>query len=219
MSGQIDSPYINTKLCTNVPLYPNQMNNNVYINLKKNLTEAIERKNFNNYGYIVRVFEILTYDNNRIEAENTMAAATFDVKFSCRICRPLKNTKIICQVERLNKVLLRLKNGPINVIVTNDRINPSVFIKDDNRNLRYIDKKNTILLAEGDFVKVNIIQITFHSKGDHIVAIGFLDNMATTNEIKTFYKDAYENKDEFIEFDEYLKLQQKTDTEVEKKDT
>ena len=81
----MDSPYLNTILSTNVTLKPNQMNNNIYLNLKENLIKSLKGRNFNNCGYIVNIVGILSYNNNVIEAENTMAAAVYNVEFSCRL--------------------------------------------------------------------------------------------------------------------------------------
>ena len=55
------SPYINTELYTTVHLLPNQMNNKLYINLKKNLEEKVSKKCYKNYGYIMDVYKILDF--------------------------------------------------------------------------------------------------------------------------------------------------------------
>lgn len=201
----MESPYINTVLYTNVTLRPNQMNNNIYLNLKTNLINMVKGKNFGDYGYIVDIYEILKYSDNRIEAENTMASAIYDIKFSCRLCKPLKQTKIICQVEKMNKVLLRLKNGPIYVIVTNDRINEKIFFKDNNRNLRYKQGDRSVQLSQGDYVKVTIMQLTFNSGDRSIMSIGFLEDIATEDEIKKYHEDEYNNSGTFVDYDEYMK--------------
>ena len=210
----MDSPYINTKLYANVTLYPNQMNNNIYLNLKKNLIENVQKKNYGSYGYIMEVFEILSYDSNKIEAENTMSSAIYDVQFSCRLCKPLKDMKIICQVDKLNKVLLRLKNGPIHMIITNDRINETVFFKDNYRNLRYKSGEKSNVLTPGDFVKVNTLQLSFTAGDGDITGIGFLENMASDAEINAFYKEEYNNLDEFVDYEEFLKKKQEPKVEI-----
>ena len=107
------SPYIDTKLYTTVILHPSQLNNEFYINLKGNLIEDIEKRCFGDYGYIIKIYEILQYSNGIIAAENSSASCSYDVEFSCRLCRPLKNKTIICEVEIINNVLIRLKNLPI----------------------------------------------------------------------------------------------------------
>ena len=64
--SDIFSPYINTKLYTNVILYPNQMNNDIYKNLKDNLIKSIENKCFIDYGYIIKVYEFILFSSRRI---------------------------------------------------------------------------------------------------------------------------------------------------------
>ena len=202
----MDIPYINTILYTTVTLHAYQMDNNIYLNLKKNLIDMVHRKNFGDYGYIVEVFEILSYNNNRIDAENTMASAMYDVKFSCRLCKPLKNTTLICVVDRINEALMRLKNGPLSVIITNDRLNENVFFKDSRRNLRYKKDNVSSLVAVGDFFKVNILQLSFSAGSDSIVAIGFLKDIASEDEIKEYYDQIYNNETHnFVDYDSYIK--------------
>jgi len=198
------SPYIDTKLYTNVILHPSQMNNEFYINLKENLINDVEKRCFIDYGYIVKVYDIQEYENGIIEAENVSASSIYNVMFSCRLCRPLKNRDIICEVERINKVLIRLKNGPIFVIITNDRISDKVFFRDNYKNIRYKSDNKSVILNKGDFVKATIIQYTFHSGDDSIIAIGYLDNVATEDEVKQFYEDEYgTNEEEIINFEDH----------------
>ena len=201
------SPYINTKLYTNVILNPNQMNNNIYLNLKKNLTDMIEKKCFGDYGYIVEVFNILEYDNAVIEAESTTASSTYDVIFTCRLCKPIKNKVIICEVNNINPILIKLTNGPLVVIITDNRINYKKFFRDTNKNIRYKKDNVSVVLNDSDFVKVTIVQYTFNSGDDKIVALGFLEDMAYEDDIKQFYEDEYSNNDDnnLVKYSEYVK--------------
>lgn len=199
------SPYINTVLYTNVTLYPYQMNNDVYQHLKNNLIEDIKETCFGDYGYIVDVYEILEYKINKIEAENTMGSCVYSVKFSCRLCKPLKDTSIICKVDRFNKVLLRCTNGPIHVIITTERINNTVFFRDNNRNLRVKDDNESRVITMDDYVKINIINSTFSNGDTKITAIGFLENIASHKDIENFFRDAYDNGSKFVSYEEYIK--------------
>ena len=107
--------------------------------------------------------------------------------------------KIICQIDNLNEVFIRLINGPLYVIITSDRINSNVFFKDDNKNLRYRDGKCSIILRVGDYVKVTLKQLSFHAKD--ILSIGFLENMADANEIKQYHIDDYSNSSTMMDMD------------------
>ena len=201
----MSNPYINTKLRTNIKLYPTQMNNDIYNNLRRKLIKKLENKCFGEYGYIIKIYKLLTYENGEIEAENITASASFDVTFSCRLCIPLKGITILGEIERLNKELVRIKNGPILAVVTNDRINPEIFFKDNYRNLRYKKNNKSNLLKVGDFVKINIIQTTFYSGDEIIFVLGFLENLADDNEIEQYYKAEYNNEiDKFVDYKSFI---------------
>ncbi len=198
------SPYINTKISTSIMLHPYQMDNKIYVNLKKNLEKKISNRCFSKYGYVVKVIEILNYKDGVIE-ENTESSALFDLDFSCRICLPLKNTQIICEIDRINKLLITAKNGPILVVITNDRINSSLFFKDNNNNIRYKQNEQSKMLEPQDFIKVTLQTIKFYDGDEKIKAIGFIDNIATEEEKKNYYADQYKET-EIISFDKYLAI-------------
>lgn len=204
------SPYINTKLATVVALKPHQMDNKLYINLKKNLEEKLLGKCYKHYGYITNIYKILEYKNGIIEAEDIMSSALFDIEFSCRLCRPLKNQIIVAQIEHISKVLITANNGPILVIITSDRINNENFFIDNNNNIRYKKKEGQSKLLESkDFVKIIIISTVFNHGDERIKALGILDNMATEEEIKKFYQDLYNTEEinikKYQDYQDYVK--------------
>lgn len=201
MSG----PYINTKLTTSVLLHPYQMDNKIYLHLKKNLEKKLLGRCFSKYGYVVKIIKILNYKDGIIEAENTEASALFDLEFSCKICAPLRNTTIICQVDKVNKLLVTATNGPILVVITNDRINSETFFKDKNNNIRYKKENTSEVLQSNDFIKVTLQTIQFYDGDEKIKAIGFIEEMASEEEMKNFYADQYKETEKIIEFDEYKK--------------
>ena len=212
----MSSPYINTKLCTSIMLHPSHMNNNLYNNLKKKLVESLEKRCFGDYGYIIKIFKLESYEDGIIEAENTTASALYNVTFTCRLCKPLKGIRMICEVERINKVLVRLKNGPIFIAVTGDRVNTNVFFKDNYRNLRYKVDNKSYTLKQGDFVKVNIVQTTFYNGDTNMFALGFLEGMATDNEIEEYYMDEFGNQtDKFVDYETYITEKKREIAEVE----
>lgn len=214
MSG----PYINTKLYTSVALHPDQMDNKIYINIKNNLENKVNKRCFRNYGYIMQIYEILEYKDGVIEAENFMSSASFDIVFSCCLCRPLINKEIVCQVDRVNKVLVTALNGPILVIITNDRINDDIFFTDNNNNIRYKDKEtdSSKVLKEKEFVKVIIKSIVFNNGDDRIKAIGYLNKMATDKDVEKYYKELYNTDEPIVEFEEYIKEKELDEKEVSK---
>src|SRR5271165_6930563 len=149
------SPYINTKLNTMISLTANQMDNNIYSHLKNNLIRKLEGKCFKHYGCITKIYEILDRKGGIIDPENTMASATFELKFACRLSFPLKNRFIICKVDQTTQALTCVSNGPIKVILINDRINSEHFVA--GRTGIFVRAQNGMKpLMQGDYVKVKI---------------------------------------------------------------
>lgn len=209
---KIESPYINTKLGTTILLKPHQMDNKLYLNLKKNLEAKLLRKCYKHYGYITDIYEILKYNDGVIEAENLMASATYDIEFSCNLCKPLKNQTIVCQIDHVSKVLITASNGPIYIIITNDRVNDQYFFTDTNNNLRYRKDEGSKVLEPKEFIKVTIISVVFNHGDEKIKGMGFLENVASEDEIKTHFKFIHKKKStDFIDFSTYEENEKKHD--------
>lgn len=201
----LENPYFTTQLNTTVLLQPYQMNNGIYINLKKNLESKVMNKCFKNYGYVVKVIEIKKYGDAIIEAENSDASALFSLQFSCKICLPMKNMTIVCQIQKYNKMLMIATNGPISIMITNNRINENIFYKDNNNNIRYKCKNNeSKLLGVNDFIKVTIQTVKLYDGDDKITCIGFLSGTADDVDIESYYMNMYK-EDDVIDHDAYIK--------------
>ena len=186
-------------------LHPHQMNNKVYINLKKNLEDKILNRCFSKYGYIIKIIEILGYNDGIIECENPQSAALFDISFSCRLCAPLKNMQIICKIDRVNKLLVTAINGPILVVITNDRINNEIFFKDNNNNIRYKKEGLSNILMPEDFIRVTLQSIKFFDGDEKIKAIGFIDDMATEPDKQKFYSETYNTESApVLDYEKYI---------------
>jgi DNA-directed RNA polymerase subunit E'/Rpb7 len=197
------SPYINTTLISNVMLNPNQMDNKIYLHLKSNLNNKLVGKCYLNYGFITNIYKLEEISEGIIEAEDPSCSAKIVVKFSCRLCFPPKNKYIICKIDRMNKALISAVNGPIKVIITQDKINKDKFYSDAERNIRI--KKNNEVFAPNMIVKILILSSTFGNYDTSILSIGYLQDLATPDEIKLYNEDENNiNKDQknnFILFD------------------
>jgi len=185
------NPYIPTKLHSTIVLRPEQMNENLYNNLKQNLINSYKGKCYKDYGCIIDIIEILEKQMGRCETEDLTASARFNVTFSCKLCRPLKGTYILCEIVRLTKAVISAKNGPIIIIIIPDKINDNNFVIVNN-NVKYKDKHNNIqALVESDIVKIKILGLVLRNNADTISVIGYLDNIATADEVKDFYDNFY----------------------------
>ena len=143
VSGSEIGPYFNTYLYSTILLRSNQMNNEIYKNLKNNLEKKYLNKCYDSYGYISKIYLIETYKCTGIPPEDPTCSAVFNIKFSCKLCRPLINTNIIATVSDINKEIINLTFGPLiillNVNLENKTNNPTInmnnFIFDEKRNL------------------------------------------------------------------------------------
>ena len=183
------SPYINTTLVTPIMLHPNQMDNKIYIHLKKNINEKLAGRCYLNYGFISKIYKIEDMTEGIVEPEDPSSSAKIIVKFSCRLCNPFKNKYLICKIDRMNKALIGAINGPIIVIVTPENVNEQKFFKDSERNIRY--KKDSKIIEPNDYVKIFILQSTFGNYDKNIICFGNLFDLATKEEIEFYSKDNY----------------------------
>jgi len=200
----MNNPYIDTILYTSIDLKPNQISNDIYKNLKDNLKKKLEKKCYRDYGFIMNIYEMKKYENGIIRKGDLSASAKFNITFSCKLCTPLKGKEIICQVKGVNKMLLTAENGPILVIIPKNRINDKKFFTDNNNNLRYRTDQESKIVKSREFIKISIIAKTFNDGDDKIKVIGFLNSMASNNEIKQYYDQIYTAENKTKKYREYI---------------
>ncbi len=188
--SNVHSPYINTNLVCPVMLFPNQMDNKMYLHIKDNLINKLVGRCYKNYGFIVKIYKIDEISDGIIEPEDPTCSSKFVVKFSCRLCIPIKNKEIIFKIDRMNKALIGGVNGPLQAIITPDKINPNKFYPDNNRNIR-IRGTSDILLPEM-YIKVLVLSSSFSDYEKTILVIGYLQDIATEEECEKFMKNESE---------------------------
>lgn len=187
IQNNLHSPYINTTLVCPIMLQPTQMDNKMYLHLKTNLVNKLSGKCYLNYGHIMKIYKIEEISDGVIEAEDNSCSAKIIVKFSCSLCIPMKNKEIICKIDRMNKTLISGINGPIKTIITPDKINKDKFFTDTDRNIRI--KENSEQLTPDIYIRVLILSYTFSNYDTDIISIGFLQDMATIEEIEMYKND------------------------------
>lgn len=202
MSG----PYITTLLSATVNLNPRQMDNKIYKNLKDNLIKKIEGRCYKNYGYISKIYNIKEYSEGILIPENPMAAATYAVKFTCRLCNPLRKKQIVFKIMKINNMFISAQNGPITLIITMNRINNDVFYQEPKTGK--LMKKTTnkpVEITPGSYIIATVESRTFNDMDSIIMALGELYRMATEEEIKSSFIDEHTNIEENIkDFSEYM---------------
>ena len=179
-------PYKNIVLPAPVIIDPMQLNNKFEHNVKNNLIDTHEGKCFKDFGLITKIHKIVTYTEPIIEPESMTCTPIANVKFVHELCIPVNNKIIVCKITEIVKELIRCENGPILSFISSDRINPDMFYKDSNRNFRTKNKDHPYL-EKNLFVKIHVIGSNL-SFSKNIIAIGFLHDFATEDEVKLYYK-------------------------------
>jgi DNA-directed RNA polymerase subunit E'/Rpb7 len=186
------------------------MGNDIYKHLKENLNNKLQGKCYNKYGYISKIYKIEERSGGMLIPEDPMASAVYNVKFSCKLCRPLKGTIIICEVVTINRVLVSLRNGPINVMIfeASGTINKDNFVFDEKRNvlMAYVDKnkKKGIPVVKGTFVKIKIIDVRMEDKSARVIVIGTLESIATKAETEESITTRENDDTDYINYNDYV---------------
>jgi DNA-directed RNA polymerase subunit E'/Rpb7 len=182
MTSELVNPFIIKELTTRLSLFPDQMDNNIYLNLKKNLKKKYQGICIE-YGYIDNIIRICDYSNGYIDPENSSGNAIFTVKYIANICVPIVKTTIIVKVENFNKILILGINGPLYAMIKVSDINPNIFTF-KNSNI-YINTLNRNLQI-GDYIKILINAKKFNSGDDKIGILAFLQDIASDEEVEKY---------------------------------
>lgn len=191
--AQLFSPYIDTELTTSVILYPDQLNNEVYLNIKNNLINNVEKKCFKDRGYICKVYKIIELGDIVVIPEDPTCSCVVNVRFACKLCEPIEGKELICRVDRMNQEIMSFVNGPIKAIITyeSDKISNKFFLN-ENRNLMYKSKNNASQVKQDDLIKIQILKSSFNAYDTQIITICKLLDMATDSEIEFYKKTTYD---------------------------
>ena len=230
----MNNPYITTYLTTNVRILPREMDNNIRKYVKTSLEKEHVDKCYQDYGYIIKVHEIEIISDGTIVPEDPMCCARYDVKFLCTLCRPINNTFLIAKVINTSEKLIILSYGPLQIIInTLNSINKDIFVFNQNIS-RWTAKKKSdtidkniqkyVVIKNEIYVKVKILSKKIINKSKQILCLGFMEDIATDDEIKQSIKDVYEphkydSIDDFIviekQIQDALLKNMQTDTETE----
>jgi DNA-directed RNA polymerase subunit E'/Rpb7 len=190
------NPYITTYLNTVVRIHPSLMDNNIRKHIKALVEKDHVNKCFLDYGYITKIHEIYPDYDAELIAEDPMSCALFKVKFLCTICRPILNSTIIAQLFAATGPTIYLKNGPIDILIdTTKNINSQIFVFNQKLNTWAAIKeivgdtetelqRKLIVIKKGMYMKIKILNKKIINKSDRILCTGFLEEIATEEEIK-----------------------------------
>ena len=200
---ETNNPIINTYLTSTVRLLPIHMDNNFRKYIKSSLEKEHENKCFKDYGYVIKIHECNIDTDAYISAEDPLCCPIFKVKFLCSLCRPLNNTTIIGRIEGIAPPIIKVVNGPINVIIKSTNVNKNIFmfntkinswiakISNKSDDINNKEENKFMSLKDGVYVKVKIMNKKIVDKSNKILCMGFLESLASEDEIKQSIKNNY----------------------------
>ena len=194
----ITDPVNVMELSAIVVLHPSQLNNDIYNNLKDNLSIRILGRCYKNYGLINKIFEIKKYYGAQIFNEDIESKVQYNVIFTCEVIKPVESTIIVTQIITNHKMCLTTEKLGIISFVESNNISDKYYINPYNSKITY--KKTNEELKKGDMVKVKILNFMFYHNKQKIVSLAYLEDNLTEQEIQQYYDDKYnEELDKQIE--------------------
>lgn len=194
MANILDNPYVIREVGTKVALLPTQLDFNLYKNLKNNLVQKVEGKNIK-LGNVVRVHKISDYSNGYIDTNSFNSNAIYNIKYIATICIPIELKQIVVKIDMRNeankginiKELKAIKciNGCIDCIIMTNEIDTQKFNINVDGTISYKSSGN--VLISGDFLKITIQNKQINANTNRIMIIGYLNDIATTDEVEQYY--------------------------------
>lgn len=173
--NDVKEPYIDTILHSKVDLSPNELNDDLYLSLKRKLMRQNQKRN-NRYGFIDNIYKIISYTQGSVNVSNTEHPITFNVEYEAKLYNPQVNDVIVAKINFIIENMINCKNGPIDIYINiSSYINKDIFIIDNNGDI--VIKKTKEKLKENDNIQVKIVYKEFFKGKDEIRIYGYLYGM------------------------------------------
>jgi DNA-directed RNA polymerase subunit E'/Rpb7 len=171
------------------------MTSDVFMNIKETLKHDILGV-CNAFGCIVAVYEVQAKTCECV-AEDLTGQADVDVHYRAKLCNPAKDSTVICEIVKFSKTLIVAKNGPIMVLITNNRINIKFFEIADSGDIVYKATKKP--LENGDKIRITADKVKFNAGDRSILVVAFLEDMATGTERESYLNEINNKDEDFID--------------------
>lgn len=205
MNGPYFTTYIDTEVC--VP--PNQLNSNLKTNIKQRLIREHHGKCFNKFGCILDIYSIeKSLGDGVMRPEDNTGSVFYNVNFKAKLCNPMENSTIVGRIEDINKHMIFAKNGPIVILIDGNDVNTSKFRYNNVKNAMFplndSGKEINNPINSGTYVNVKIRQKKITANDNKIIVLGYLESLATTEQIKDNIKNENSANDEPVSLQEIL---------------
>lgn len=181
--------FVDLKLHDLIVLFPWQLNNELYLHLKKNIKNKVEKRCID-VGYVCKINDIVSYKEGYLLPEDLTGNITFKITYNAKVCVPIPNTQIVCKIDQIIKSVIMAKNGPLVGIIKFTDINTNIFNINNNGNIIY--KKTNKILVSGDHIKVTVRSKRSYSGDNHVGIVGFIDDIASNDDVNAYMYKEYD---------------------------
>jgi DNA-directed RNA polymerase subunit E'/Rpb7 len=194
-------PYFITSLEADIRVRPDQMDNNIIDNIKRNLEQTYANRCYENYGYIDKIYDVVDdIKGGIIRAEDITSSSVHRVQFKCRICNPIKKTIIMGRISGINNMIIVAENGPIKFIIGENDIN-----KDNvqyRKNAYYpVTSDGEIInkpISKGTYVMIQIMNKKIVKNKPIIFVFGRLESVVLDENVMNVIRTQYEESESVI---------------------
>lgn len=172
---------------TTITVKPDQLNENIRMNLENNARKEFEGMCYGKYGFICKVHDVYDFKTGDIRAESFTGSCVVKVVLRCKVCLPIIHDIVYARVKDLTKALMILENGPLKCTVRTNMMNDN-FKYDNNKRLKYKDGDEFKAVKIGDVMKVTIKNNMINDRGRCMQALCDLESVANKEEKELFEK-------------------------------
>lgn len=200
----MDDIYLDTHILTTFELNVKNFKKNLEEFILSNLKENIENKCINE-GFIEQdSIKIIKRSVPYVYGSQFNGHLKIKIIYSAKVCYPVKNNIITCEINKINKLGILANKGPLSIIVA----------KEFHSNKKIFDN-----LKEGDQIKIIIIDKKFEINDTKISVIAKLYEDKIDNIINKSELNSANNIKSLNIKEEINKPVEDTDTDVSVEDT
>lgn len=209
----MNNPYFTTFLYDEICVAPGELNSNIRANIKQKTIRKHKGKCFKQYGYVMDVYSIQDeLEDGEMRPEDPSSSVYYKIQFKAKICYPLIGTVIVALVDNINMHISICKTGPLIIIIDKENMNKDKFRYNNTRNALYpLDSKGKELddpVVAKKYVKVRILEKRIVNGDNKIITMGYLEDMATKEEVKQAITNSASYDEDIVDIDELLKKEE-----------
>jgi DNA-directed RNA polymerase subunit E'/Rpb7 len=178
-----------------IPAEPWQLNNELYLHLKQNLKNKVEKRCID-AGYICRISDIVDYKDGYMLAEDFSGNVMFKIKYNAKACIVVPNIQIICKINQMVKGIIVANNGPVVVLIKYIDINTNVFKIGNTGNVVHV--KSNKQLAQDVYIKITVKSKKSYNGESQLGVIGYIEDLATDEQINEYMYKEYDDDGNYI---------------------